>query len=104
MSENNEKLINQIKDSYDEPREVLSNYLTNTIEKSFGIKKNDIQFNMGFKDLGIPSKGLLELHKGLAEGLEIELSNMLFFEYPTLNKLISHLCEEIESNGLNQAA
>ncbi|MEJ2417346.1 MAG: SDR family NAD(P)-dependent oxidoreductase, partial [Exilibacterium sp.] len=86
-------------------KKILEVKLVDIVEKILKIESEFIDFNKEFSSFGFDSIGLTEFSNRINEEFGIELTPMVFYEYPTIGKFIDFLslehkdkCSELQLN------
>ncbi len=84
-------------------RELLTSYLQEALAAVLGLAPPRLpDVEQGFADMGMDSLMAIELKSRLDHDLDTDLSLTLVFNYPTIESLSQHLCQEVL--GLEQPA
>lgn len=78
-------------------REEIQAWLTATISRIIKIPPAQIDVRLSFAEYGMDSLALLELSGTLGDFMHRELSEVIAWEYPTIELLAAHLAQENNS-------
>lgn len=74
----------------------IQDWLVNRLSEWLAIDAREISIVEPFANYGLSSVAAVSLAGELSDWLEIELSPILAYEYPTVEALARHLAEQVE--------
>jgi len=77
----------------------IESWLKNAISECAGLTPVEIRTTLPFDRYGLDSVAVIGLGGALSKWLARDLDPMLFFDYPTIDKLVDHL-DTVLSEGL----
>lgn len=79
--------------------EKIQTWLVSYLAELLEIDPSDIDETTPFDRYGLDSSATMSMTADLEEWLGLELEPMLFYDYPTIERLSQHLAQESESDN-----